>query len=170
MQYHPQMVRTPAKLAVAMTPMIDVVFLLLIFFLCTASFQIPEQELAASLLVRNDKPGASATSINLPELDEVYLAGRQQSMSTEWFVNEGPTSYSGEELTSLLRSLAEVDRGLPVTIEPEGTVPLEQVVNAYDAARLAGFEQVQLVAEAASTTASTAANTAASTETIKANQ
>ena len=35
-----------------MTPMIDVVFLLLVFFLCTASFEQPEEDLAASLVVQ----------------------------------------------------------------------------------------------------------------------
>ena len=34
---------------VTMTPMIDVVFLLLIFFICTASFQIVEQNLPSRI-------------------------------------------------------------------------------------------------------------------------
>ena len=34
---------------VTMTPMIDVVFLLLIFFICTASFQIVEQTLQSGV-------------------------------------------------------------------------------------------------------------------------
>lgn len=150
MQYHPQMVRTPTKLSVAMTPMIDVVFLLLIFFLCTATFQIPEEELAARLLVRDDRLGASITDINLPELEEVYLEARQTGNTTEWYINEGPTPYVGAEIALMLRTLAEVDLGLPVTIEPTGNVPLEEVVFAYDAARVAGFQQVQLVAEVSS--------------------
>ncbi|HBT77287.1 MAG TPA: hypothetical protein DEB39_10285, partial [Planctomycetaceae bacterium] len=40
-----------------MTPMIDVIFLLLIFFICTASFQRIEQLLSANLAL----PGTSRT-------------------------------------------------------------------------------------------------------------
>ena len=53
--------RGSAPLAVAMTPMIDVVFLLLVFFLCTATFERPEEDLAASLSV-----DASATGVGEP--------------------------------------------------------------------------------------------------------
>ncbi|MFP6692187.1 MAG: biopolymer transporter ExbD, partial [Pirellulales bacterium] len=38
-----------------MTPMIDVVFLLLIFFVCTASFQIAEQFLPNSVFLESLK-------------------------------------------------------------------------------------------------------------------
>ena len=51
-----------------MTPMIDVIFLLLIFFVCTASFQAPEQILPTNLRL----PGSLD---NLPPPDEALLVG-----------------------------------------------------------------------------------------------
>ena len=47
---------------VAMTPMIDVVFQLLIFFICTASFQLAEELLPTSLAITGD---AAAPSIEI---------------------------------------------------------------------------------------------------------
>ena len=42
--------RTRGDLEISMTPMIDVVFLLLVFFVWTASFQVVENMLPTSLL------------------------------------------------------------------------------------------------------------------------
>ena len=51
-----------------MTPMIDVVFLLLIFFICTASFQIIEHNLPSQIQI--EAPGGTSdTSIESAEQD-----------------------------------------------------------------------------------------------------
>lgn len=133
-------------LAAAMTPMIDVVFLLLVFFLCTASFDEPEQNLAASLTVASSEAGAGEAE--LPELDDVTLVGQTVGDRTTWTLNAGRATSDLAELTSLLQQLAAIDRGLPVTIDAGPAVPLGDVVRAYDAARAAGFARVLLTASA----------------------
>ena len=140
--------RRATPLTVAMTPMIDVVFLLFVFFVCTASFQIPEEDLAASLLVETTAVGAASPLDSLPELDEVTLEGRRLANTVVWSVNQGPEATDHAQLVELLREIAEIDRGVPVTIDPATDVPLSEVVRAYDASRLAGFVTVRLAASA----------------------
>lgn len=133
-------------LATAMMPMIDVVFLLLVFFLCTASFDEPEQNLAASLRVAQLDPGAG-TDTAPPELDDVTIVGDSRSGETVWTVNAGRSTADLGELTALLQQLAAIDRGLPVTIDAGPAVPMRDVVGAYDAARSAGFGRVLLATD-----------------------
>ncbi len=131
-----------------MTPMIDVVFLLLVFFLCTASFEEPEQNLAASLVVASQDPGAGASQETPPELEDVTIAGEWRGDATHWTVNGGRETANLAELTTLLSELAAIDRSLPVTIDAGQDVPMSDVVGAYDAARAAGFAKVLLAADA----------------------
>ena len=152
MRYLPERTRHGRKanqLTIAMTPMIDVVFLLLIFFLCTVTFQKPEQDLVANLLLPD---GSNSTVSELPELDEVNLVGRRASGRVVWFVNGGARAYASGELGPLLRSLAEIDRALPVTIDPADSISLDAVVDVYDQARSANFDEVRLLADAVPTT------------------
>lgn len=131
----------------AMTPMIDVVFLLLVFFLCASSFDRPEQNLAASLAVADNREGAGADTPP-PELEEITVAARYDAGRTSWAVNDGAPTADLSELQSLLRRLAAVERSLPVTIDARPDVPMGDVVAAYDAARAAGFGRVVLAADA----------------------
>lgn len=131
-----------------MTPMIDVVFLLLVFFLCTSSFEEPEQNLAASLVVASQTPGAGASQPAPPELEDVKIVGESRGGVTVWTVNSGRQTADLAELTTLLEQLAAIDRALPVTIDAGATVPMRDVVGAYDAARAAGFGRVLLAADA----------------------
>ncbi len=127
-----------------MTPMIDVVFLLLIFFLCTSSFQRPEKTLPASLLVASS--GASDLNVEPePELERVTLFIRREADATRWRVNERPVA-SLAEARALMQTLAEIDPSLPVTIDAGSEVEMGDLVDGYDAGRLAGFAKVQIAA------------------------
>lgn len=131
-----------------MTPMIDVVFLLLVFFLCTSSFEEPEQNLATSLVVASQTPGAGTSQPAPPELEDVKIVGEPQGGVTVWTVNSGRQTADLAELMMLLGQLAMIDRSLPVTIDTGAAVPMRDVVGAYDAARAAGFGRVLLAADA----------------------
>lgn len=133
-----------------MTPMIDIVFLLLVFFLCTSSFEEPEQNLAASLVVTTQTPGAGVSQEIPPELEDVTILGESRGGVTAWTVNGGRQTADLGELTTLLGQLAAIDRALPVTIDAGQQVPMRDVVGAYDAARAAGFDRVLLAADALS--------------------
>jgi biopolymer transport protein ExbD len=139
-----------------MTPMIDVVFLLLVFFLVTASFQEPEGGLAASVIVES-KPGAGGSPLDAPppDLDEVLVVGTRSGNAVRWTVGERRAA-DAAELATVLRDLAAVARDLPVTIDAGPDVPLGSIVEAYDAARAAGLPKVRLAASADSIGAATA--------------
>ena len=128
-----------------MTPMIDVVFLLLIFFICTASFQIVEELLPTNLLVQ----GTTVEDASVEELplEQIIVRGTRNGAATVWQVNEG-IAVPREQLTPLLLSLADIDRTLPVVLDVGGNVPLGEMIDVYDACRSVGLEQVQFAASA----------------------
>ena len=142
------------ELEVSMTPMIDVVFLLLIFFVCTASFQMPELILPSNLQL----PGTSTEPLPL-ELDKMELerivvritrsrnsAGANPSPGDHYLIrytlNDQPCQ-SLAQLGELLQTLAGIDASLPVVLDSAGEVPLGSAIDVYDTCRLAGFEQIQ---------------------------
>ncbi len=139
--------RTAAPITVVMTPMIDVVFLLLVFFLCTSSFQTPEEDLTANLLVETEAAGVGSPLESLPDLDELVLVGHLMGGSARWSINGGE-ELDARALAERLAAFAEIDRGLPVTIDAGPAVLLGEVVEAYDMARRAGFAEVRLAASA----------------------
>ncbi len=147
MRYFPEQIRqgrSASRLTVSMTPMIDVVFLLLIFFLCTVTFQKPEQDLVANLLLPD---GTSTTAVELPELEEINLVGKRDSGRIVWFINGGKKPYASSQLKQLFQSLVEIDGSLPVTIDPAESLSLDAVVSVYDLARAVGFNEVRLLAD-----------------------
>jgi biopolymer transport protein ExbD len=132
------------ELGVTMTPMIDVVFLLLIFFVCTASFEVVE-----SLLPTQLAAGSSTVQPSVdvdPELEHVVVRGRRQRNATAWVVNERPCA-SREEVRAVLAAVAEIDVTLPVILDVENDVPLGDMIDVYDLSRLAGFDRIQFAAE-----------------------
>ena len=130
-----------ASLELKMTPLIDVVFLLLIFFVCTASFQIPEEVLPTPLA----PPGAAAVAPpdpELMELEEVVVELGYDGMQPQWTINN--RAYRGlPEVETTLADLAEIQNDLPVILDVQSVVPLRHVVNLYDVCRAAGFAKVQ---------------------------
>ena len=148
--------RTPTRagsgmgnpLGSSITPMIDVVFLLLVFFLCSSSLDEPEQNLAASLVVAAQSSGPGAAQQAPPELEDVRIVGESREGATIWTVNGGRQTTNLAELTALLGQLAAIDRSLPLTIDAGPVVPMREVVGAYDAARAAGFGRVLLATDA----------------------
>jgi len=131
-----------------MTPMIDVVFLLLIFFICTASFQITEELLPSSVKLEE---GAGAEPVEVPEqmqdLQEVVIEVGWTGSTPTWTVNEQPVD-TFASLRQVLRNVAEVDLDVPVILDVADPVPLGDVVDVYDAARITGFDQIQFAASA----------------------
>ncbi|MBM4000224.1 MAG: biopolymer transporter ExbD [Planctomycetes bacterium] len=125
---------------VAMTPMIDVVFQLIIFFLWTSSFRIVEHTLPSSVSVsRGSAPGAMSEAPPPEEdFDEVVIRIRGTRDALTWEVNETPVE-SLAALRAFLGQLASVGRVAPVIVHPDPDVPLGAAIDAYDAARLHQF-------------------------------
>jgi len=133
------------KADIAMTPMIDVVFLLMIFFLCTASFQMLEEILPTSLAGIAGSAVVSPVEVH-PELEHVVVRATRESGNTHWTVNERPCP-SLAEVRQVLAAVAVIDRSLPVILDVADDVPLGDMIEVYDLCRLAGFEKIQFAAE-----------------------
>ena len=130
---------------IAMTPMIDVVFQLMIFFICTASFQLTEELLPTSLAIAGGTTPAAAVEVD-PDLERIIVRGESIEGGTAWTVNDRPCP-SLIEVGQMLRAIAEIDVTLPVILDVGDEVPLGDMIDVYDLCRLAGFEKIQFAAE-----------------------
>ena len=148
MQIRHRMVRNrrDGTLDVAMTPMIDVVFMLLIFFVWTASFQVVELVLPSSLIT-DEGQGTTELAPELEDLERVVVRMGWNGASPTWTVNEIPAA-SFAEVKSRLVAVARIRNTLPVLVDPESVVPLGDVIDVYDVARIAGFQNVQFATPA----------------------
>ncbi|MCO8121207.1 biopolymer transporter ExbD [Stieleria sp. TO1_6] len=126
-----------------MTPMIDVVFLLLIFFVWTSSFQTPEFDLPGA--IAEIPAGGSQANVDQPPPVEVF-----DEIIVKLKIRDGLSviEFAGEQLASASelqnRIAAVIGLGVqpPVIIDPEGQVSMRSAVEAYDAVRLAGADRV----------------------------
>lgn len=138
--------RTRGDLEISMTPMIDVVFLLLVFFVWTASFQVVENMLPASLLTA---AGTQVTEMAEPapdlDFDEIVIRLIWEDRTLRWRINNVHVANLAE-VRSRLDQIAAIRQSATVILHPDQEVPIGDVVDVYDQARLAGFKQVQFVA------------------------
>ena len=134
-------------LDVKMTPMIDVVFLLLIFFVWTASFQVVEHLLPSS--VSTPSTGGTA-EINDPPPEEIDF--EQIVIRVLWQRDRPAWTFNGEPVPTLadvrarLHLIASIKQDAPVILDPDPAAPLGHVIDLYDVARLENFQRVQFAA------------------------
>ncbi len=127
-----------------MTPMIDVVFLMLIFFVCTASFQIAEEILPTSLTAFGAATPTDLSPQEL-ELDRVVVKLRLHAGQPTWLVNDRPLD-SLPQVAKLLRAVVQIDPAVPAILDCQGQVPLGHVIDVYDLCRQVGFDKIQFAA------------------------
>ncbi len=130
-----------------MTPMIDVVFLLLVFFLWTSSFQIVEYVLPGQLSVSGGTTATPSEPPPPPDFDPVIVRLTQSGGGVAWTINKRPVA-SLTAVEQTLREIAAAKSDVRVIIDPDAQVPLGPVIDVYDRARAAGFSEVQFAAEA----------------------
>lgn len=116
-----------------MTSMIDVVFLLLIFFICTSSFNKPEDKLD----IASTTPGESSQQV---EFEPVRIALSSNSAGVVIMCDNTLCN-------DMLSLLQELDRrrqmaDVPIIVEGEGPVPFESMVQAVETAKHAKFMNV----------------------------
>jgi biopolymer transport protein ExbD len=134
---------------IIMTPMIDVVFLLLVFFLWTSSFRLVEQSLpsAVSELSGSEELPAESPPLPADDFPEVVIRILWIDGAPSWRLNERPL----EQLAALaeqLRQIYAINSAAPVIIYPDADTPLGHVIDVYDVSRIAGFSQVQFAVSA----------------------
>ncbi len=117
--------------SVNLTPMIDVVFLLIIFFMVGTQFTQSEQEIALKL------PGVGAlkTMVAAPDRREIIVAIDGQI----YFDGE---VFTPEQLSQKLRTLRTRYPELRVSLRADGDVKLQAVAAAMAAANRAGVSDL----------------------------
>ena len=130
-----------------MTPMIDVVFMLLIFFVWTASFHVAELILPSSLVTQNEGQGTTQLDAELEDLERVVVRLGWDGLNPKWTVNDVPIS-TFDAVRERLQIVAKIKATLPVLVDPTPNIPLGHVIDVYDAAKLAGFQNVQFATPA----------------------
>lgn len=127
----------------AMTPMIDVVFLLLVFFVWTASFQINEQVMPSQLSQAAGSDPVETTEVpESADFDNLIIRISMNEDAPAWKVNDQPFD-NVDAVKQQLRAIADINTDAPVILFPEQDVPLEHIMAAWDGAKLSGFAKVQ---------------------------
>ena len=138
--------RRGRELEIKLTPMIDVVFLLLVFFIWNAQLQKVEYVLPSQLSVAAGNQEAKSME-PLPEadFDDVVVRIRWLNEQPSWSINANPVA-SLAQLQERLRIIQEIKRDAPVILHPDKQVPLGHVIDVYDRSRSAGFDRIQFAA------------------------
>ena len=129
-----------------MTPMIDVVFLLLIFFVWTSSFDLPEFDLPSA--IAEPPTGGSELSAQpapVEPFDEIVIRLSTREARTLIELNGQAISDTGQ-LRDRLEAILALGVQPPVIIDPSPQIAMNVAVEAYDAARLAGADRVLFAA------------------------
>ena len=124
----------PQRLELSMTSMIDVVFLLLIFFLVTTTFVRPEREVLSAIKVNEQQSAESRSDLEPAIIDVQQVAG--QSV----FRLGGVRTNDIDAILKLLKTFEQKSEGAFVRVA--GDVPYEAAAQAIGACREAGFQSV----------------------------
>lgn len=138
-----------SELEVKMTPMIDVVFLLLVFFVWTSSFEIPEFDLPGAV-AETPSGGASIESDTPPPVeafDELIIRLRHSDGTVSMELG-GDAIDSVQALKTRIAEVVGLGVQPPVIVDPDPNVSMKQAVSVYDAAREAGADRVMFALEA----------------------
>lgn len=122
------------ELELNLTPLIDVVFLLLIFFMVSTTFQ-KESEISLQLPKASDTAEETKT-----ESIEVVInaAGR-------FYLNDQELVKSdAESVQAALHKLTDGNRDIPLTIRADAQTPHQAVVTAMDAAGQLGMLRMSI--------------------------
>ena len=126
-----------------MTPMVDVTFLLLIFFMVTASFSL--QKSIEMPRQQTDAPSTSTTDEDPEELDQVELQvdefGSFLVLAAEW---EKETPGKQNLISALKESMTAGADGMRLAIRVHELAKLQALVDAMDAGTIAGFTQIEV--------------------------
>ena len=122
------------ELTVNITPLIDVVFLLLIFFMVSTSFTRETQ-------IELELPKATGEQLEVaPDVVEISI-----DAEGNFYVNKKPLINTQiETLRRAIQKLSEGDTSLPLIVSADAKAPYQSVVIALDAAGQEGFSNIQM--------------------------
>ena len=119
------------ELVINLTPLIDVVFLLLIFFMVTTTFLDPEREIEVELPTAQSggEPERTPDEIVLTVNEDGSIAYRDEILQREG-------------LLRVLRTAAQHDPDTPVTIRGHRRAQHQSIVSVMDACGVAGLSNL----------------------------
>jgi len=118
---------------VNLTPLIDVVFLLLIFFMISTTFDKQSQ-----LEITLPEASTSDTREKLPQVVDVGINDKG-----EYFINQQELiSSTPENLSKAIRKAINGDTSLPVIISADGKAPHQSVITVLDVASQLGLSKM----------------------------
>ncbi len=118
------------------TAMVDVVFLLLIFFLCTSSLKLPESQIKAAL------PGRS---LDVPEFPPVQIEIRFRPGDSVQVLCDGRICRNDDFLLAEIQARSVI-ADIPVVFAIDEGVVFEDVVRVMDICRAGGLKRLALPA------------------------
>lgn len=125
------------EVGVDLTPLIDVVFLLLIFFMVSATFTRESH-----LNIELPEARGEAAESEVRQIDLVVSAEGLYIINERTLVNN-----RRETLEQAVRELSDGDTGLPFIITADARTPHEFVVRAMDVAGQLGFSRLSITTE-----------------------
>ncbi|NOQ17038.1 MAG: biopolymer transporter ExbD [Methyloprofundus sp.] len=124
-------------LEISLTPMIDVVFLLLIFFMVTTTFS-----------------QQTAIKIQLPQADGQAKVERQQQVlmltiakGGQYYIND--KALADGKLSTLSKALSKFssNKHIPLVINADARAPVQSAISVLDVASKIGFTNITFVTE-----------------------
>lgn len=124
-------------IAVNLTPLIDVVFLLLIFFMVSTSFTRETQ-------IKLDLPKASVEPLDIKE-ESLEISIDKEG---RYFVNgQGLVNVSIETLKRAIRPILKENKDISVIISADANTPYQSVVTAMDATSQLGVRNLKMATQ-----------------------
>jgi biopolymer transport protein ExbD len=136
--------RVPAP-GMSLAAMVDIVTLLLMFFICTNQWGVPEGALPADL------PSGSGRETPVPRepRDIGFLRIQITGVGDDVQIRFQERPVAGiPGLSQALNALAGIDRTVPVIIDAKGTVAFRWVIRSLNACLKADLENVSFTAPA----------------------
>lgn len=137
---------SPPSLELNMTSMIDVIFLLLVFFVCTADFKEPEKSLPTKL----NEQGAIETQTEQPQeerdLGRIVARIIVDEQGAVRYAIDNKRVATLDEVEATLGALQEIDPDVPVIVDPDPNAPIESALDVYDCARRVGLAKIKFAA------------------------
>ena len=126
--------RARHEVEVNLTPLIDVVFLLLIFFMVSTTFT---KETHLSI----DLPKASSQSIRAADLQIEILITQEGDF---WINGAALINREKRTLRSAIDKVSNGDTAIPMVIAADSATPHQSVVTAMDVAGQLGFSRLSI--------------------------
>ena len=120
--------------------MIDVVFLLLIFFVVASVGQVPEELLPASIAEGTSHEAAPVVHDQLVPAQEINI---QLSRDADQLVIRLNNSIvTSEQLQFRLAQLAKIDLSSRVILDPKDAVVVQHFMTVYERCQVLGFQNI----------------------------